>query len=540
MFGILASLVTPLALAASPGPWPDLATPTPAQGVGRQDAALIVAVSDYAQLDAIPGATENAELWYQWLIGSRGVAPEHVHRLYDGEAVKESIQEDLLQAANEVGTKGTLWVLFITHGAPATDGKDVVLVGADALPTARSLYARSISRSEVLSATAGAAQAVVVLDSCFSGKGYSGAKLVKDALAPVIPVDAMRKVSTAPSTAVALAAGADEFAGPLPGAGRPAFSYLLLGALEGWGDRNADRRVTPSEAVAWTNGALSMTVQGRRQSPSVQVTGVEMALPSVRKALTNADLLAIAENVREAPVVAVGSTLQMGDTDLVKKTRELQEQQRLREEAERREVELRAALEAAEKAQVQNATAALQASAHSEWIGAASLTAGTTPEARDFANAFLEKYQDAAVVVNGTTHGVALPELKEARAVVARVDAAEAAGAFGTSSGRDSGTNAHAERGGRGRTALWVVDTLLAGAGVAGLVSGQVQAKALERDIADGIVQQWDRASERQTLANVTTGLGYAGLASGVGLGIGLMVSHPVDTGWVIGVGGRF
>jgi hypothetical protein len=41
----------------------------------------------------------------------------------------------------------------------------------------------------------------------------------------------------------------DQFAGPLPGLGRPAFSWLVLGALRGWGDADRDGTVTAREAV---------------------------------------------------------------------------------------------------------------------------------------------------------------------------------------------------------------------------------------------------------------------------------------------------
>ena len=49
----------------------------------------------------------------------------------------------------------------------------------------------------------------------------------------------------------------DQFAGPLPGslpyADRPAFSYLTLGAMTGWGDENKDGVVTVQETIRYSN-----------------------------------------------------------------------------------------------------------------------------------------------------------------------------------------------------------------------------------------------------------------------------------------------
>jgi hypothetical protein len=72
------------------------------------------------------------------------------------------------------------------------------------------------------------------------------------------------------SKAIVLSASKkDEYAGPLPGASRPAFSYLLLGAMRGWGDENKDGSVTVNEAVNYSQRALGMLVKGRRQTPEI-------------------------------------------------------------------------------------------------------------------------------------------------------------------------------------------------------------------------------------------------------------------------------
>lgn len=274
-------LFTP-ALAAT---WPDLSVPAAAEPAATADAALIVAIEDYFVAPDIPGARANGDDWYTWLVRSRGVPLSHVRVLRDGDAAREQILEEAGRAAGRLGPDGTLWVVFIGHGAPSKDGRDGLLVGVDAQPTATSLYARSVAQQELLEALGPARdRAVLVLDACFSGRGASG--MLVPGLQPMIPTYAL-----APQGATVLGAGGpDQFAGPLPKTERPAFSYLALGALRGWADADGDGLVTASEVTAYTRGALSALVTDRTQEPWV----VGPDRPLSRGGETGPDLLTIA------------------------------------------------------------------------------------------------------------------------------------------------------------------------------------------------------------------------------------------------------
>src|SRR5690606_18260786 len=71
-----------------------------------------------------------------------------------------------------------------------------------------------------------------------------------------------------PSTVILSAAQSSELAGALPGIDRPAFSYLLLGALRGWaGDANAT--VTADGAQRFVQRALRNIPGRMSQTPSV-------------------------------------------------------------------------------------------------------------------------------------------------------------------------------------------------------------------------------------------------------------------------------
>ena len=288
-------------------PWPPLDRPTTATNEGRIDVAVIVAIGRYSELPGIDGAVANGRAWERYFITTRGIPPARVRLLEDRRATKELIVSRLADASRRVRQGGTLWFVFIGHGAPAKDG-DGLLVGADALMEPDSFAARSVRRSELSSVLRKGRQkrAVVVLDACFSGRSTKGEPLLRG-LQPLMAAQPWR----AKSATILSAARADQFAGPLPGARRPAFSYLLLGGLRGWadgwvGDQDTQRRdgnVTPVELAAYAKGTLRTFDVA--QDPELAGDGADQPLSRGREA--GPDLLRIRRRLRGQPEPARAS-----------------------------------------------------------------------------------------------------------------------------------------------------------------------------------------------------------------------------------------
>jgi hypothetical protein len=283
MRAALASFLTSsLLLAARPawadGPvWPDLATaPGGLAPSGDKDAAVIVALEEYLFLPKVPGAARNAADWYAFLVDARKIPDDRVHMLRDKSATREAILDAVKKARDEAKPGGTLWFVFIGHGAASPDATDGLLVGSDAQQTASGVSSRGVAQSELareLDPQSGV-HSVALIDACFSGRTGTGAA-VAQGLQPLIVLKdnpgRLGKVTW-------MTAGASsEFAGPLPGVDRPAFSYLVLGALRGWGDSNGDGRVTVKEAVSYARRTLNVLPLGRSQTPELH--GSEPDLP---------------------------------------------------------------------------------------------------------------------------------------------------------------------------------------------------------------------------------------------------------------------
>lgn len=287
--------------------WPRIAQVKEIGG-GARDAAIIVAAERYLFVPHVEGAARNGVAWFQYFANARGVPLERIAFLRNAQASVERIRKQAQRVASLVEPGGTLWFVFIGHGAAAKDGKDGVLVGVDAQQNADSLYARSLPRSELLALLkqTKAEQVVAVLDACFSGRTSQGAPLVPGiqplivtqepaptappvtsvatpaatpaTTPPVAPAPTPPSATSAPVVAPATgprillftAAAGDEFAGALPGEHRPAYSYLTLGALRGWADSDGDGDVSAQEVHRYTQRALGALVTDRSQTPSFE------------------------------------------------------------------------------------------------------------------------------------------------------------------------------------------------------------------------------------------------------------------------------
>ena len=442
--------------------WPDLSVPPGETGGGREDAALVVGIEDYWQLPDIPGAAQNARDWYAFLTGTLGVKPSRATLLLDDEATDAELRHFARQRAADVGQEGTLWFVFIGHGTPALSGEEGVLVGADARATAASLYERSLPQSEMLALleTGQQSRTVVLLDTCFSGQGADGRALVPG-LQPALLSGSWK---TDRSTVLTAAQG-DQFAGPLPGGDRPAFSYLVLGALRGWGDGDDDGRVTVREAFHYAEDTLRAVVKDRRQEPDAhgpnsgsvlsrgsepgpdvaaivltlsggqarQPTSSEPAfVPPTDLGTTefeigdDTDIVALAAEA--ARQKAEREALEAREAELERQRAEEAERQRLeqeaialklkqdREELERREREVQQALEADRRRRRDEAAAEIEAAAGRDWLALADLREQASPEVVPVVEAFVTKYEDSTVQVDGTSYPVELALVDEARA----------------------------------------------------------------------------------------------------------------------------
>lgn len=264
---VAGALVAALASPARAQSWPSVAGELPRAGGGENDVAVVVGVSDYAFLDDIPGAADNANDWYQYLVRVRGVPPERVRLLTNHSAIDFAITKALKESAATARKGGVAWFIFVGHGAPSPTGDDGLLLGADTQADLDAMQARGLPQQKALDLLKSGAQdsTVALFDACFSGKTADGERSLFPGMQATPPV---RRAG--PLSRSVVLSSSDSFAGPLPGQKRPAFSYLMLGSLRGWADGDGDGAVSLDEAKRYTTDTMRAALKASDRLPSVR------------------------------------------------------------------------------------------------------------------------------------------------------------------------------------------------------------------------------------------------------------------------------
>lgn len=342
---------------------PSFDAPVVTAAKSKKDAAIVVSNQDYATLADATGAAADAAAFADVLLRTRGIPAERVTRAQDTR--DDQLRTALAAAAHTVKKGGTLWIYWSGHGALAEDGQRVLL-GVDAAADAPV----GVPLKDVLAAaeTSKAKQIVVLVDAGFGGVGRAGEAL--------FPADGkLAPVGVAPSarTTVWLATTAAEPAYLYPANQRGLFSYFAIGALRGWADGqlggSPDHAVTLLEAQGYVARVVRQ-IGGGDQRPG-----------------------------KDARADVGGWTLTQGWTLEAGPTKE----------------DL-AALALAEKSRrVKRAEGALREKATAEWTALSPTAAAPSPEAVSALTAFVARWDNATVTVDGAEVAVAVPEVAEAR-----------------------------------------------------------------------------------------------------------------------------
>jgi len=234
------------------------------------DVAVVVGIEDYAFLPDVPYAERDARAFHDLLVYTLGVPTDRV-QLLDTNASKERIEAAIEEAAERVGSDGTLWVYFAGHGAASPSTGERVLLGIDTMADAQSFDVRSLPVARIEDLAPRGARTVLVVDACYAGAGRAGGELLPGQRFAV-PTYANPAASTFVEWT---AAQPNELSGPLEPAKHGAFTWAVVGALRGWADGQltgeADGTITFDEADLYVQEVLR-SVDVRDQRPALRVT----------------------------------------------------------------------------------------------------------------------------------------------------------------------------------------------------------------------------------------------------------------------------
>ena len=145
-------------------------------GRARKDAALVIAVEDYASIPDAAFAKADADAFTNFLVGNADVPASNVVRLDNPTAA--DIRSALVILPSRVRKNGTVWVYFAGHGGIAGDG-DRIVFPHDVAPEFGGVDGVGLDDLANASAGSKAARTVVVVDASFGGLGRNGEELCR-------------------------------------------------------------------------------------------------------------------------------------------------------------------------------------------------------------------------------------------------------------------------------------------------------------------------------------------------------------------------
>jgi len=196
--------------AVSAAPLPTIDDPLKSGAEAPHDAAVLIGLESYFAMPAVPYAERDAKAFADYLIYTHGIPSDRVRSV--PMANREKILGAIEQAAELAGDAGTVWVYFAGHGGASPTTGERLLMGVDVQPDLESFEARSVSVETVKeTALANGSKVILVLDTCYTGQGRSGADLIPGRRF------AVPAYAAAPSPRVLewSAASANQFSGPL-------------------------------------------------------------------------------------------------------------------------------------------------------------------------------------------------------------------------------------------------------------------------------------------------------------------------------------
>ena len=193
--------------------------------------ALLVGVERYENnLPSADFADHDAQVIREHLM-ALGYAPRHIHWLKDQEATRAALVKNLEGWLPQVvSSSSTVFFYYSGHGAADPQTHKTYLVPADGDPNYLQETAYPLSRLYSTLGKLSAKRVIVVLDSCFSGRGARS--LSPTGMRPLVTVSPSAPISKGRVVAMTAASGT-QIAEVLNSEGHGLFTYYFLKGLNG-------------------------------------------------------------------------------------------------------------------------------------------------------------------------------------------------------------------------------------------------------------------------------------------------------------------
>jgi hypothetical protein len=233
--------------------------------------ALVIGIETYRDVPSPAGARQDAEQFAKMLRETAGVRDEQIRLILDDRATRSDIDKELAWLESNVPAGARVVLFFSGHGAPDAASGTPYLLPYDGDPKFVDRTAVQLSQVIDQLGKTKAREAMVFLDSCFSGSG--GRSVLPPGTRPLVRV---KSVAPAPKVSVLSASSAAEISGQVPGGTGGLFTTHLLDAIgHARADADGDGQITLREIADYVGPRVSREARkdNRDQTPTMNVSG---------------------------------------------------------------------------------------------------------------------------------------------------------------------------------------------------------------------------------------------------------------------------
>ena len=239
--------------------------------------AVVIGIESYRNnLPAVDFARRDAEKVREYLINAFGYREEHIQLLLDERATRSDLETYLeTWLPNNLDKDGEVFIYYSGHGAPNPINKKSYLVPYNGDPGYLKKTGYEVDRLYESLSRLPAKQIVVVLDSCFSGRGD---RSVSDGDRP-IGLDLKEPELSQKNLVVFTASQSDQVSASYPAQQHGLLTYFLLKGIQGEADQNKDKSIDAGELFSYVEPEVKR--QARRMN-KVQTPQIYPNLQSLK------------------------------------------------------------------------------------------------------------------------------------------------------------------------------------------------------------------------------------------------------------------
>ncbi|MEE9255707.1 MAG: caspase family protein, partial [bacterium] len=241
--------------------------------------AVVIGVNKYLNVPSLRYAVGDAKAFADFLTGHLGVPNKNVTMLLDEKVTLRSLRTTLgVTLRKAAGPKDTVIIYYAGHGGTEPDDQDrdgdgleKYLLPHDADPEALFGTAMSMGGLQSVFRRIRSERLVFIADACYSGA--VGGRTILSSRRATVSDQFMNRLSKGKGRIILSAAGANQVAQEDEKLGHGVFTYYLIKALKGAGDRDGDGYVTVDEAYDYVSKAVPKAT-GQSQTPVRKGTSV--------------------------------------------------------------------------------------------------------------------------------------------------------------------------------------------------------------------------------------------------------------------------